>query len=561
MAARREKIALDRGLLCAVVVSAALSLLAGCGVADGTTADAKPGGGEAQTPGAEGDAGGPAVEEDLEHPNIIVIPTDDLAVWDLDAGALEKMPNIREELIERGTTFENAFVTNSVCCPSRATILRGQYAHNHQVLTNAPPLGGADKLRVSGGDKSTAATWMQEGGYRTAFFGKYLNAYGGTYVPPGWDEWHAVSGNFLSNDLNENGAIIRYDPEDDHLDDVLADKASDYVERTAGADPPFFLSDRPFFMWLGSKAPHQPATPAARHENEFEGAELPRPPSFDEADVSDKPRWVQNNPPLSPDQVAYMEELRKKRLQSMMAVDDMIGDLFDALRESGELESTYVFFTSDNGFHLGQHRLGAGKWTAYDEDTRVPLMVRGPGVPEGKKLPHVVLNNDLAPTFADLAGVDPPGFVDGRSLAPLLDGTPAPEEDWRQRFLVEAVAERGAAPRPPFVNESGVVPLVTGDPLPRDWRKTPADRAESSEEWGRPWLKALRTEEYLFVEYKTGKPGVYEHELYDLQEDPYQLENLYERAPEDLLKSLNAHLDALRQCGAEDCRAAEGGEG
>jgi arylsulfatase A-like enzyme len=261
---------------------------------------------------------------------------------------------------------------------------------------------------------------------------------------------------------------------------------------------------------------------------------------------------VQDNPPLSPDQVAYMDELHRKRLQSMMAVDDMIGDLFDSLRESGELEDTYVFFTSDNGFHLGQHRLGAGKWTAYEEDIRVPLVVRGPGVPEGEKLPHTVLNNDLAPTFADLGGVDPPKFVDGRSLAPLLDGTPTPEEDWRQRFLVEAVAERDSVPRPPFVNESQVRPLITGDPLPNDWRKTSAGRAESSEEWGRPWLKALRTEDHLFVEYKTG-----EHELYDLKKDPHQLDNLYDRAPDDLLRRLNEQLDALRQCEAQDCRTAE----
>jgi N-acetylglucosamine-6-sulfatase len=249
-----------------------------------------------------------------------------------------------------------------------------------------------------------------------------------------------------------------------------------------------------------------------------------------------------------------MEELHRKRLQSMMAVDDMIGDLFDSLRQTGELDDTYVFFTSDNGFHLGQHRLGAGKWTAYEEDIRVPLMVRGPGVPEGKKLPHMVLNNDLAPTFAELAGVDPPDFVDGRSLAPLLDGTPTPEEDWRQRFLLEAVAERGGVPRPPFVDESEVTPLVSGDPLPNDWRKTSSARAESSEEWGRPWLKALRTERYLFVEYKTG-----EHELYDLEKDPYQLDNYYDRAPDELVRRLDSQLDALRQCEADDCRAAEGG--
>ena len=503
-------------------------------------------------PTAEGQPQPEQKNEKPERPNLILILTDDLAYRDLSPAMLEQMPNLREEVIEEGTTFENSFVTNSLCCPSRATTLRGQYVHNHQVLSNEPPRGGFQKFRFLGHENSTMATWLQEDGYRTSFFGKYLNGYGGTYIPLGWDEWHGLSGNFLTNSINENGAVIDYDPDRYHLDDVLSNKASDYVERTAGADPPFFTTDRPFLMWLGTKAPHQPATPAPRHKDALKDVELPRPPSFDEEDVSDKPDWVRDNPPLGPDQVAYMEELHRKRLQSMLAVDDMVGDLVDALRRSGELDDTYIFFTSDNGFHLGQHRLGAGKWTAYEEDIRVPLMVRGPGVPEGKKLPHTVLNNDLAPTFADLAGADPPKFVDGRSLAPLLDGTPTPEEDWRRRFLIEAVAERDSVPRPPFVNESQVRPLLTGDPLPGDWRKSSSGRAESSEEWGRPWLKALRTQNYLFVEYKTS-----EHELYDLREDPYQLENIYERAPEDLLRRLNSQLDALRQCEAEACRAAE----
>ena len=501
-------------------------------------------------PTAQGQPPPEPQQEEPERPNVILIMTDDAAVGDL-----KYMPNLREEMVEGGTTFENAFVTNSLCCPSRATTLRGQYVHNHQVLSNEPPRGGFEKFRFLGHEDSTMATWLQEEGYRTSFFGKYMNGYAETHVPPGWDEWYGISGNFLSSTLNENGHMVDYDPDQYHTDDVLSDKASDYVERTAGADPPFFATDRPFLMWLGTKAPHQPATPAPRHEDTLENLELPKPPSFNEKDVRDKPRWVQDNPPLSPDQIAYMDELHRKRLQSMMAVDDMVGDLFDSLRESGELEDTYVFFTSDNGFHLGQHRLGAGKWTAYEEDIRVPLIVSGPGVPEGKTLPHMVLNNDLAPTFADLAGADPPKFVDGRSLAPLLNETPTPEEDWRQRFLVEAVAERDSVPRPPFVNESQVRPLLTGDPLPRDWRLTSAGRADSSEEWCRPWLKALRTEKHLFVEYKTG-----EHELYDLQKDPHQLDNLHDRADEGLLKRLNAQLDSLRQCEAEDCRTAEAAE-
>jgi arylsulfatase A-like enzyme len=348
------------------------------------------------------------------------------------------MPNLKSLLIDKGTTFDNAFVTNSLCCPSRATILRGQYTHNHEILSNEPPRGGFQKFRFLGHENSTMATWVKEQGYRTAFFGKYLNGYNETYIPPGWDEWYAVTGNYLSHTFNENGHLVSYEPESYYETDVMSDKASDYITRTAGADPPFFTANRPFLMWIGTKAPHQPASPAPRDDDSYPAISLPHPPSFDEKDVSDKPDWISDNPPLSLEQKRYMEELYRKRLQSMLAVDDMIGDLVGALHDSGELDNTYIVFTSDNGFHLGQHRLGAGKWTAYEEDIRIPLIVRGPGVPEGETLHHMVLNNDLAPTFADLAGAEIPSFVDGRSLKPLLTDDPqAP------RRLAQAVPDRG----------------------------------------------------------------------------------------------------------------------
>ncbi|HEX5850516.1 MAG TPA: sulfatase [Rubrobacter sp.] len=489
-------------------------------------------------------------------PNVVFILTDDLASSDLNQNTLEHMPNLKKLLIDKGTTFDESFVSNSLCCPSRATILRGQYTHNHQILSNEPPLGGFEKFRYLGHENSTIATWAKEQGYRTAFFGKYLNGYSDSYIPPGWDEWYAVTGNYLSHTFNENGRMVDYDQETDYDTDVISEKASDYISRTAGADPPFFTADRPFLMWIGTKAPHQPATPAPRHENAYPDVTLPRPPNFDERDISDKPDWINDNPNLSPEQKGYMNELHRKRLQSMLAVDDMIGDLVKNLKESGELENTYIFFTSDNGFHLGQHRLGAGKWTAYEEDIRVPLIVRGPGVAEGTTLQHMVLNNDLAPTFADLAGAEAPGFVDGRSLVPLLDDDPTPIEDWRKRFLIEAVAERGTTQISSFLNESEVRPLVTGDPLPNNWRRTSAAAERTSQEWGRPWLKALRTEDYLYVEYKTG-----ERELYDLGKDPHQLDNEYGSAAPELKLHLKQELDALRQCSARDCRVAERGDG
>jgi arylsulfatase A-like enzyme len=359
-----------------------------------------------------------------------------------------------------------------------------------------------------------------------------MNDYYGTRVPPGWDGWYGIVGGHLSTQLNENGHIVSYDPERYYLDDVFAQKAVSYVRRAADNGPPSF-------MWLGTTASHAPATPAPRHKNAFPNAQLPRPPSFNEKDVSDKPAWIRDNAPLNPEQIALAENLYRKRLQSMLAVDEMIGQLVDTLEESGELNNTYIFFTSDNGWHAGEHRLSTGKWTAYEEDIRVPLIVRGPGVPEGRKLEHLVLNNDLAPTFADLAGAETPSFVDGRSLGPLLTDDPPAPENWRQAFLVEAATELSGT----------LVPVLSGDQLPEDWRHAPR------EDWGRPGLEAIRTEEYLYVEY-----GTSERELYDLRDTPYQLDNVYkESADSELLRRLQGRLAALRGCFGTTCRAAEGG--
>ena len=299
--------------------------------------------------------------------NVILVVADDL-----DSALLEDhrdaYPNIRA-LAEEGTTFENAFITDSVCCPSRVTILRGQYSHNHQIVSNKPPLGSAKRFREEGREESTVATWLQDEGYRTVFVGKYMNRYDGTYVPAGWDDWYGIVGNHLSNDLNENGWSKRYDPEDYYLDDVLSKRAASYIRGNVD-------SNRPFFMWLGSKAPHLPATPAPRHKDAFSDDPLPKPLSFNELDVSDKPDCVRDNPRLSEEWISYMDKYQRNRLRTMLTVDEMVGDLLDALRESGELSNTYIFFTSDNGYHAGQHRLTTGKWTGYEEDIRVPLIVR-----------------------------------------------------------------------------------------------------------------------------------------------------------------------------------------
>ena len=525
----------------AFVVLLAVLVVVGCGPSASEREVADAGGGA-----GSGEAASPGPSE---KPNVIMILTDDL-----DAASISRMPNLRSLLVEEGTTFENAFVTDPLCCPSRATILRGQYAHNHEILGNEPPNGGFEKFRTLGRQNSTVATWLQDAGYRTVLVGKYMNGYDTTYVPPGWDEWYGIAGNYKSTDLNENGEIVSYDPESYHLDDVLAGKAVDFVEdRGRGGAPTLFRPEKPFFMWLGTTAPHAPAEPATRHEEALADVSLPRPPSFDEGDVSEKPAWIADNPPLNPEQVARAEQLYLNRVRAMLAVDDMIGRLVRALEESGELENTYLIFTSDNGFHLGQHRLTSGKWTAYEEDIRVPLIVRGPGVPEGRSLDHLVLNNDLAPTFAELAGAETPEFVDGRSLAPLLGDDPPPMEEWRSAFLVEAMAEAADIPESVDVGAGEVIPLLTGDTQPSEdqRRASPLDEAPLDKA-GRPGLEAVRTQDRLYVEYETG-----ESELYYLEEDPYQLDNAYEDAGLDDLWRLEGWLSELRDCAGEDCRIAE----
>jgi len=439
-------------------------------------------------------------------PNILFVLTDDMRASDL-----RYMPKTRNLLAERGVKFTDAFVTNSLCCPSRVTILRGQYTYNHRILSNRPPLGGFGKFRSSGRERSTIATWLDGAGYDTMFTGKYLNGYDSTtYVPPGWDEWHGYLGDYVQSGtyrMNDNGQIKTYDRSRRHDTDLFSDRAAAFLRRTPGGAP--------FFMYLSTNAPHTPAFAPQRHRGKFSDVPLPDPPSLNEDNVSDKPRWVRNAPRLSSGDVGYLRQLHRQRLRSLQSVDEMVGRLVRILGETGELSNTYIVFASDNGFHLGEHRINAKKWTAYEEAIHVPLLVRGPGVSRGVSRSQMALNNDLAPTFASFAGVTRPGFVDGRSLKPLLSANPS---SGRSALLVEHWRDRN------------------GDPFAATI----------------PNYKAVRTSRYLFVRYATG-----ERELYDLSKDPYELRSLHNTASTDLKRRLASRLDALAKCAAQSCRNAE----
>ena len=370
------------------------------------------------------------------RPNIVLVLTDDLdATSYLDS---TRFPELQDLMVKQGVSFSNFFVDESLCCPSRASILRGQYVHNHGVLGNGAPIGGFSRFHALGNESSTVATWLHARGYRTGLFGKYLNGYpqtvAPTYVPPGWDVWNSPSGGNpygeYRYELNENGKLVQYGAQpSDYLVDVLAKKSVDFIQQSAS-------SKKPFFMYVAPYVPHQPATPAPRYAGAFPGVQAPRPPSFDQADVSAEPQWLQHRHPLAPVVIRYIDDLYQRRLQDILGFEDLLKGVVDALQSTGKLDNTYVIFTSDNGFHLGQHRLPPGKQTPYDEDIRVPMIVRGPGIPAASSTTGIGMNIDLAPTIAALAGARTPSFVDGRSLVPLLRA-PTASRRWRTAAFVE----------------------------------------------------------------------------------------------------------------------------
>lgn len=446
-------------------------------------------------------------------PNVVLIVADDQ-----DVGSLADMAFVHSGLVGSGLRFEHAFASSPVCSPSRASILRGEYAHNHGVLTNSPFGGGARAFRSLGRESSTLATWLQSAGYETFFAGKYLNGYqhdgegaAAADVPPGWSQWFAVLEPvaYLDYRLNENGTVVAHDGgPGDYLTDVLAEKALDFL-RSRSQDSP------PFLMLLAPLAPHgvrpgRMPVPAARDAHAFAERRAPRGGSFDEADVSDKPRPVRRRKRLSERAVSKLDEEYRMRLRSLLAVDRLVERLFDELSRRSELERTYVFYTSDNGYHLGQHRGARGKGSPYEEDIRVPLVVRGPGVPVGVR-EQLVLLSDLAPTIAELARAEPPEEIDARSLVPVLRDADAPG----RRVL----------------------------PIQLWWTKPGA---------GSHW-RGIRTASHKFVEWQ--KAG--ELEFYDLRSDPDELTNRAAGPPDPLMASLAARLGLLVGCRGAECRRLE----
>jgi arylsulfatase A-like enzyme len=471
----------------------------------------------------------------------VFVLTDDLA-----ENLVPYMPHVLQ-MQREGVSFSNYFVTDSLCCPSRASILTGRFPHDTHVFDNSPPEGGYSVFRERGEERETFAVALQRQGYETALMGKYLNGYkpngaiaglgtGATagdgasvavsaqadsQVPPGWSEWDVAGDGYpeYGYHMNSDGRVRAYGYRPrDYLTNVIARKGLAFIDGAA-------RRRRPFMIELATFAPHSPYTPAPRDYGTFPGVRAPRTPAFN-AIGSDEPAWLSRFEPLGARQVALIDAKFRKRVQAVQAVDRMIGEIQAELKAKGLARDTYIVFSSDNGLHMGEHRLRPGKLTAFDTDIKVPLVVTGPGVPAARTSRAVAENIDLCPSFEELAGAPIPPSVDGHSLLGLWHGAPA--VGWRKVALIE---------------HHGRV-LDHSDPdLPARGSGNP------------PSYEALRTRRSLYVEYVTG-----EREYYDLRRDPFELDNLASRLRPGKLRRLHEQLVRIERChGARACWRAQQG--
>ncbi|MEV0386342.1 sulfatase [Nonomuraea sp. NPDC050643] len=500
-------------------------------------------------------AGAGTVTAQPKRPNIIFFLVDDMS-----ADLLPYMDTV-SALAKDGTTFSDYYVSNSLCCPSRASMFTGQFPHNTGVATNKGSDGGGYQA-FQPHEGRTYAVSLDRAGYRTGYLGKYINEYpvGTDYqVPVGWDEWHVAAGGGysefkyqLTRYIKEEGTKPLDPGGGTYLVDELGRRAADFIGRSRQYAPgqPFFLQVSPFAPHArvgvkpGEKEPRFPPARRDRPKNQWPAGEFPhgdcggtdcttidvaKLPAFNE-DTADKPSWVRRAP-IGP---ALVKELRKDfrdRIRMVQSVDDMVERVMGTLTEE-ERRNTYVVFTSDNGFHLGQHRLLRGKSTAYDHDVRVPLLVKRPAAGRHGDLVSdaIAQNVDLFATFLDMAGIEHPARDkrDGRSLLPLIEGHKVP--DWRDAALIEHVKPDPAAPGAPDPDADDV---QAGNPGP-------------------PTYAAVRTAGELYVEYQ-GDP---KPEYYNTVSDPGQESNDPGNARTAELKSVLERLAGCGRPGAVDCWSA-----
>jgi N-acetylglucosamine-6-sulfatase len=423
--------------------------------------------------------------------NFIVIVTDDQTAESVphDPPVMPYLQAAVADPNDHWVEFRNAIVNTPLCCPARATMLTGLHTHNHGVLTN-------DHGRVLD-EASTIAAWLHDAGYHTGLIGKYLNQYPfgrAPFVPYGWDRWWGkehgpVSNLYYDYTLIQQGIETQYGHTPEHYaTDVYAEKAVEFI-----SEAPL---ERPFLLWFAPTGPHPPWVAAPRHTGIYGDMLIAQPPSVDERNVSDKPVWVRALPRLGASERAELAEQRRRSYETLVAVDDAVQAIVEALQARGDLDRTVIVYLSDNSYSFGEHRW-IRKSCPYDTCVHVPFLIRHPLAAQDV-VEQPVSAVDLAPTIAGLAGLEPPVPLDGTNLEPVL-------MDPNARLPGRAFAE-----------------WVGNEHVP-GW-----------------WL--VRTQRFAYVELVTG-----ERELYDLQRDPYQLWNVVDDpAYEPTLARLEPVLDAFR---------------
>jgi N-acetylglucosamine-6-sulfatase len=483
------------------------------------------------------------------RPNFVYVMTDD---QDLLLGSMNFMPRTQQLLGDQGTQLSHFYVTTSLCCPSRTTLFRGQYCHNHKVFDNTDN-GGFRVFRQSGIENSTLATWLRDAGYTTALMGKFLNGYqppNATYIPPGWTDWFALTehniGRYYNSCYSVQGQFMCFTGE--YQTDTIRDKAVHFLKQRAADSSPFFLL-------LTPHAPHSPSTPPQRYANLFADLKAPRTPSFNASSsfMELKPSWIKNLPPLNETMIDRIDGKFRNRSRCLLALDDMVAALVNELNDYGLLDNTYFIFTSDNGWHFGQHRMQFGKRQAYEEDVRVPFFIRGPGIPQNRIIEKTVINVDLAPTIAELAGLpnkELPDFVDGVSFASLLlDNTNHCADG-------SCGTSRSSRRSSGSNNNSSYVVELDDDPLHEIFLiegNFTSDGAYRIEKWNNIY-QAIRfrnkEHDYLYVEWAEG-----DRELYNNAADPHQMHNIFSQPGDPtLLLFLQTNLQKLRTCSGKSCR-------
>jgi N-acetylglucosamine-6-sulfatase len=529
-----------------------------------------------------------------QPPSFLVIQTDDQTLDSLYATfrepAIRAMPNTLDLIAKRGMSFNDYYVPYPLCCPSRVSLLTGRYAHNHGVRGNIQPNGGYFGFSFRAAATHNLATWLQGAGYRTIHVGKFLNGYGdepyssGAEVPPGWSAWHSVlkadtTHYFYGYSLNNNGTVEgpygdsgswetrEYGAKDDlgcpyaplnglpcfHETDTLTNYAIQELQETS--------PEQPFYLQLDYTAPHgdfrHPAgpEPTPRHWDWFKGAPPPhnRSEGMDEGNVADKPRFIREAPYLSLSDIHTYRVYWDKQLESLRDVDDGVKLLMDTLGSQHRLRNTYVIFTSDNGFFFGEHRLIGGKFLAYEPATHVPFLIRGPHIRAGTESDELAANIDVAPTVLELAGVEADKSVDGRSLTPFFGD---PELRTLRPILFESfvetsdVEDNGAIAEPGDQSAGKAKRAATAGAEPRRTAGATASILAPPKDY-----EGIRLGPYKYIAWPDG-----EKELYNLEKDPYELNNIV-RIPNyyPVRNYLHRELRDLENCVGRSCREEASG--